>query len=294
MAYDDTHHVLAVINGDPGLPFITFIDMQYIVGATPPRTSVADPTGQGDLHCLPIDHESRLWALPCNLQCSNRLPTLTLESPRAFGYPLQGTGTGIPGTGTDGGGNPAPSPVLDPGVGGSFNPPRCIIGQIYYDGAGGSASGGLGLTSGVPVDTVGNTFPCPDPSNPHVFSGVSGSAAADGPAGLIGIGTTPMGVSYTIPCHHGPIISYNTGAFCSQTPPFSDSSCSGAIAPAGLGGMTFDPNSGLWLLTNENSVATTQIGSLDAYSNYRQWAGRGKQFSDVRLYAYRHLTGPWR
>jgi hypothetical protein len=27
--------------------------------------------------------------------------------------------------------------------------------------------------------------------------------------------------------------------------------------------MTYDPNSGNWLLTNENSVATTQIGSLD-------------------------------
>ncbi|MFZ0318576.1 MAG: hypothetical protein WAL56_05570 [Candidatus Sulfotelmatobacter sp.] len=263
MAYDDTHHVLAVINGDPGLPFITFIDMQYIVGATPPRTSVADPTGQGDLHCLPIDMNLAYGPYPATYSAATATYTYAGVA-GAFGYPLQGTGTGIPGTGTDGGGNPAPSPVLDPGVGGSFNPPRCILGQIYYDGAGGSASGGLGLTSGVPVDTVGNTFPCPDPSNPHVFSGISGSAAADGPAGLIGIGTTPMGVSYTIPCHHGPIISYNTGAFCSQTPPFSDSSCSGAIAPAGLGGMTFDPNSGLWLLTNENSVATTQIGSLDA------------------------------
>ena len=27
--------------------------------------------------------------------------------------------------------------------------------------------------------------------------------------------------------------------------------------------MTYDPNSGNWLLTNENSVATTQIGSID-------------------------------
>ena len=36
-----------------------------------------------------------------------------------------------------------PSPTLDPGnAGTSFNPPSCIIGQIYYDGAGGIASGG--------------------------------------------------------------------------------------------------------------------------------------------------------
>ena len=64
----DTHHVLAVINGDPGLPFITFIDMQYIVGATPPRTSPADPIGQGDLHCLPIDHEAGLRSVSRRIQ----------------------------------------------------------------------------------------------------------------------------------------------------------------------------------------------------------------------------------
>ncbi len=31
MSYDNAHQVLAVINGDPGLPFITFIDMSHIV-----------------------------------------------------------------------------------------------------------------------------------------------------------------------------------------------------------------------------------------------------------------------
>jgi len=122
-----------------------------------------------------------------------------------------------------------------------------------------------------------NTFACPDPSNPHVFSGVSGSAAADGPAGLPGIGTTPMGVSYTIPCHHGPIISYKHGAFCSQTPPFSDSSCSGAIAPAGLGGMTYDPNSGYWLLTNENSSLPRKSAALMQFK-LPPMAGSGEQF----------------
>ncbi|MFZ0199834.1 MAG: hypothetical protein WB523_12785 [Candidatus Sulfotelmatobacter sp.] len=269
MAYDDTHHVLAVINGDPGLPFITFIDMQYIVGATPPRTSPADPTGQGDLHCLPIDQALAYGPYPVGFSPAFNATTGTFGSypypgvgPGVFGYPLQGTGTGIVGTGTGPDGNPLPSPALDPSVGGSFNPPRCIIGQIYYDGVGGAAAG-VGLTSSIPVDTLGGAAPCPDPSNPHVFSGVSGSAAADGPAGLPGIGTTPMGVSYTIPCHHGPIISYANGAFCSQTPPFADPTCTGAIAPAGLGAMTYDPNTGNWLLTNENSVATTQIGSLD-------------------------------
>ena len=249
MAYDDTHHVLAVINGDPGLPFVTFIDMSHIVTKT------------GTLqqqHCLPIDSTLAYGPYPAGFTVANSSYTYLGAGP--YAYPLQGSGTGIAGTGVDGGGNPLPSPDLDPGIGGSFNPPSCIIGQIYYDGAGGSASGGTGLTSSVPVDTLGGTFPCPDPSNPHVFSGVSGSAA-DVAAGLLGVGTTPSGTAYTIPCHHGPILNYTTGAFCSQTAPVS--ACSGAIAPAGLGGMIYDPNSDKWLQANENSIGTTNIGSVD-------------------------------
>ena len=235
MAYDPTHQVLSVINGDPGLPFVTFIDMSHIVNKT--------GTAQQQ-HCLPIDQTLAYGPYP---------PGYAAGAYLGAPYPLQGSGTGVP-----------PSLQLDPGVGGSFNPPSCIIGQIYYDGAGGP---GAGLTSSTPVDTVGNTFPCPDPSNPHVFSGVSGSVADTVPAlGLIGIGTTPSGTAYTIPCHHASILNYSSsalplGAFCNQANP--QTGCAGAIAPAGLGGMTYDPNSGYWLLTNENSIAVTNIGNVD-------------------------------
>ncbi|MHB8215846.1 MAG: YncE family protein [Candidatus Sulfotelmatobacter sp.] len=229
MSYDNVHQVLAVINGDPGLPFITFIDMSHIVNKT---GTLAQQ------HCLPIDATSAYGPYPVGFDPAT--------------YPLQGSGTGIP----------QPSPTLDPGVGGtSFNPPSCIIGQIYYDGAGGAASGGVGLDATVPVDNVGVTFPCPDPSNPHVFSGVSGSAAADGPLGLPGIGVTPSGASYTIPCHHGPLVDQTTGAFCSQTAP--SGSCAGAIAPAGLGGMVWNSNTGHLLQTNGNSIGITNIGNVD-------------------------------
>jgi hypothetical protein len=231
MAYDPIHQVLAVANGDPGLPFVTFIDMSHIVNKT------------GTLqqqHCLPIDSTLAYGPYPP--------PALPGASP----YPFEGTGTGIP----------QPSLLLDPGVAGtSFNPPSCIIGQIYYDGAGGAASGGVGLNSGVPVDNVGVTFPCPDPSNPHVFSGVSGSAAADGPLGLPGFGTTPSGASYTIPCHHGPIIDQTLGTFCSQTAPGGN--CAGAIAPAGLGGSVWNSNTGHLLQSNGNSIGITNIGNID-------------------------------
>ena len=253
MAYDPTHQVLSVINGDPGLPFVTFIDMSHIVSKT---GTVAQQ------HCLPIDSTLAYGPYPVGFSAATGTYPYPSVAPGVFGYPLQGTGTGIIGTGTGGNGQVYPSPALDPGVGGSFNPPSCIIGQIYYDGAGGP---GAGLTPGTPVDTVGNAFPCPDPSNPHVFSGVSGSAA-DVAAGLVGIGTTPSGTAYTIPCHHAAVLNYSSsalplGAFCNQTSP--QTGCAGAIAPAGLGGMTYDPNSGYWLLTNENSIGVTNIGSVD-------------------------------
>jgi len=235
MAYDPTHQVLAVINGDPGLPFVTFIDMSHIVN------KAGTPAQQ---HCLPLDSTLAYGPYEQGFVLANY--------GTGAGYPFQGSGSAIP----------QPSPVLDPGVAGtSFNPPSCIIGQIYYDGAGGTASGGVGLNAGTPVDTVGATFPCPDPSNPHIFSGVSGSAAADGPLGLPGIGITPTGTLYTIPCHHGPIIDQTLGTFCSQAAPGSN--CAGAIAPAGLGGMVWNSNTGHLLQTNGNCNPVLNIGCID-------------------------------
>jgi len=236
MAYDNTHQVLAIIDGDPGLPFVTFIDMSHIVSKT------------GTLqqqHCLPIDPTLAYGPYAT-------APTFTLGNyGTAAGYPFQGSGTGIP----------QPSTFLSPQVAGtSFNPPSCVVGQIYYDGAGGTASGGLGLNAATPVDTVGNTFACPNPSNPQVFSGVSGSVA-DAAAGFPGMGVLPAGGTYTIPCHHGPILDQALGTFCSQTAP--GTTCAGAIAPAGLGGMAWNPNTGHLLLANENSIGITNIGSID-------------------------------
>lgn len=227
MAYDPAHQVLAVINGDPGFPFVTFIDMSKIVARTG--------------NCLPVDPTLAYGPYPVGYTAAT--------------YPLQGTGTAIP----------VPSPTLDPGIAGtSFNPPSCIIGQVYYDGAGGP---GAGLNSGVPVDINGGGFPCPDPSNPHVFSGVSGGAA-NGIAGLPGLaGITPAGTAYTIPCHHGPILNYSSassplGSFCNQANP--GAGCVGAIAPAGLGGMAWNSNTGMLLQTNENCIATaTNVGCVD-------------------------------
>ena len=217
MAYDPVHQVLAVGNGDPGLPFVTLIDVSNIVNKT---GTLAQQ------HCLPIDANSAFGPYPP--------PPLT-------NYPSQGF---------------LSNPVT-PAPGASFNPPSCIIGQIYYDGAGGSASGGLGLNPNVPVDTVGGTFPCPDPSNPQTFGGVSGSVNS----GIPGVGVTPSGANYTIPCHHGPILDAALGTFCNQASP--GGTCTGAISPAGLGGMVWNPNTGHLLLTNANSIGVTSVGAVD-------------------------------
>jgi len=192
LSYDPKDQILAVINGDPGLPFITFIDVSGVVA----RTS----------NCLPID------------------PT-TPYGPPALGNP--------PGNGSS----------TTPSIGPAFNPPSCILGQIYYDGV-------FPVNNTTLVDTTGGG--CPDPSNPGVLSGVSGT------------GTTPGGKAYTIPCHHGPIIDIATGIYDPTcNPGATGAACIAAISPAGLGGHAWDPNTGYFLLTNENSTTVTNVGSVD-------------------------------
>ena len=225
------HQVLAIINGDPGLPFVTFFDLTHILAKNPADSLQLQ-------HCLPIDSAYPYGPYPAGF---------TLAGYNAGDYPYQATS----------------QTVVSPAPGASFNPPSCVVGQIYYDGAGGTASAGIGLNvpTPVPVDNVGGTFPCPDPSNPQTFSGVSGSAAAS----LVpGIGITPVsGTLYTIPCHHGPILDYTSGAFTTANQTAPCGTCAGAIAPAGLGGMTWNPNTGHLLLANENAIAVTNIGTID-------------------------------
>lgn len=156
-----------------------------------------------------------------------------------YGPPLVGTGQG----------NAAPA-------GGPINPPSCILGQIYYDGA-------VQNDSTVVIDDGGLNGPagfiCPDPSTTSL-SGVTGHGA----------GVNILGPDR--PCHHGPMLDPNTGAFCpsqgtSSTPPTPG--CVGAVAIAGIGGSAFNPNSGRFLVTNSNSIAANSngtsltIGSVD-------------------------------
>ena len=196
ISYDPVDQILAIINGDPGLPFITFIDMSGVNA----RTS----------NCLPFDPVT------------------------PYGPAISGNGSGTSNT---------PSPLSA-----GFNPPTCILGQIYYDGVPPS-------TTPVVVDNVNGL--CPDPSNPTTISGVSG------------IGTTPAagtpgsGTAYIIPCQHGPMLDNNTGSFALCNPPQPTATCVGAIGPAGLGAHIWDPTTGFFLLTNGNSTGAIYVGSID-------------------------------
>lgn len=145
-----------------------------------------------------------------------------------YGPPLVGNGQG----------NTAPAA-------GPINPPTCIIGQIYYDGAAAN-------NSGVVIDDSGPNagFPCPDPST-TALSGMTGHGA----------GVNILGPDR--PCHHGPMLNAADGTFCANqsAPP---SSCFGAVAIAGVGGSAFNPNTGRFLVTNSNSdAANLTIGSVD-------------------------------
>ena len=192
ISYDPVDQILAIINGDPGLPFITFIDVSGVVA----RTS----------NCLPADPVT------------------------PYGPAISGNGSGT---------------SITPSTTGGFNPPTCILGQIYYDGV---------PPSSTPVVVDGT---CPDPSNPTTLTGVSG--IGNTPAA----GTPKSGTAYIIPCQHGPLLDNNTGSFALCNPPQPGANCVPAVAPAGLGAHAWDPTTGYFLLTNSNSTGNITVGSVD-------------------------------
>jgi hypothetical protein len=211
-----------VINGDPGLPFVTIVD----------ATGIVTRTGtDAQQHCLPYS------------QVANTAATDPFSP---------GISTYIPSPGV------APITTTFPA-----NFSSCILGQIYYDGA-------IPIDNTVLVDE-GNGFACPDPSlqffgpapgvaGPNVPSGASGDAAGFNPA---------------VACHHAPILrnsapgTSTNGGFCATTASFPDCNF-GAIAPAGLGGMLFQPSTGLFLLTNGNSTPDITVGSIDVIDPLHQ------------------------
>lgn len=211
------HTLLLVANGDPGFPFVTIVDVTHIVNPTGTVASF------GDDHCLP---------LPPNDQ-------------RPYGPPLD------PSNVVASGPSPNTSTTLATGA---INPGRCILGQIYYDGA---AANNVTVNIDDVGPNGGGNFPCPDPSTP-ALSGVSGH----------GGGVNVLGPD--IPCHHGPQlittiapIPADQTAYCANqsAPP---GTCFGAVAIAGIGGSAFNSKTGRFLVTNASASATDlTYGTVD-------------------------------
>jgi hypothetical protein len=212
-----SRYLFAVINGDPGLPFVTIVD----------ATAIVTRTGtDAQQHCLPYSQ---------------------VTDPTATDPFSPGISTYVSGPG----GNSITTLF-------AANYASCILGQIYYDGAPQNNN-----TNSV-IDDIGengaNGFVCPDPSL-QFFSSTPGVAGASVPSGASG---HAAGFNPDVACHHGPILDINTGNYDATCDPIaSPTVCTGAIAPAGLGGMLFQPSTGFFLLTNGNSTANITVGSID-------------------------------
>jgi hypothetical protein len=124
----------------------------------------------------------------------------------------------------------------------------CVLGQIYYDGA---PVNNIGVVVDDGNNGVGDKnagFPCPDPSLQFAdFNFVPSGASGRG----VGLGGA------NVPCHHAALVP--TGGT--------------EIAPAGLGGMVFNPNTGHFLLTNGNASSDITYGTVDEIDPFHTFPG---------------------
>jgi hypothetical protein len=152
MSYDPQRQILMVANGDPGFPFVTFIDVSAVVN----RTGTGRWTGS-DPHCLPVRPTQPYG--PTNFPTCimgqvyydgapvNR-STVSVDDQTAAGFPCPDPSTtapsGVSGTGTGPGGRNIPchhGPILT--TAGAFcnqvSPAANCSGAIAAAGIGGSA-----------------------------------------------------------------------------------------------------------------------------------------------------------
>jgi hypothetical protein len=247
-AQGNPHDLLMVINGDPGLPFTTIFDITGILHqqAEGPTTT---PAVFRSNHCLPVSFGPAGPYTPVGV---------AVQAPFSPGGGNQSAiGTGAPN---------------NPNANFTKNYSSCILGQIYYDGAPQN-------NQSVVVDDIGNNgpssppegaaaFPCPDPSLEFFLPpGGTRVAVPSGQSGHASFGGFVSVGDVDVPCHHGPILDINTGVYDPTCDPTKTPAvCTGAIAPAGLGGMVWDPlipPNGAFLLTNGNSTGNVATGSVD-------------------------------
>jgi len=164
----------------------------------------------------------------------------------------------------------SPGPTAGAGAGPAGLPPAnystCVLGQIYYDFATQNDISTFIDDQGANAAS-GNT--CPNVQEFFIAStGAGGNVNGVGPAVPSGASGHAKGFNPDIPCHHGPMLTFDPtkpgvgGQFCAPgagTP----AGCVGSGAPAGLGGLAFMPQNGTFLATNGNSTPDLTVGSVD-------------------------------
>jgi hypothetical protein len=141
--------------------------------------------------------------------------------------------------------SPGPGPAGGANVPGAvLNMPQCMMGQLYFDGLSNSPDDASG--AGVPADFQYNDLgtgpevgglPCPDAS--VFFNNNPGTPEPSGNMGGPSVVLTADGSPVTTPCFHMP------------------------VAPAGLGGSTWNPNTGHFLTVNPNNSPDPHFGEVD-------------------------------
>jgi len=119
----------------------------------------------------------------------------------------------------------------------------CVLGQIYYDG-----SPQNNINTVIDDGGMNTGITCPNPSLQFAdFTPVPSGASGHG----VGVGGAD------VPCHRAAL----TPAGITE------------IAPAGLGGMVFNPNTGHFLLTNGNASSDITYGTVDEIDPFHTFPG---------------------
>jgi len=227
-----SHYLVAIINGDPGLPFVSIIDATGIV------TRSANPTAA---HCLPYATQAPFSpGNPAGTGATGPFTTFPANYSTCVLGQIYYDGANQNDTTSfidDGGNN---GPVGGPNISAFACPDPSL--QFFGTASGLIAAPG---TNGLP----------------WVPSGASGHAAGGGSLNPdIACHHGPMLKASTATVPGGQLCAAQVGPANTFMPP---PGCVGAISPAGLGGMIYYPPTHTFLLTNGNATGDITVGSVD-------------------------------
>ncbi|HXY98065.1 MAG TPA: hypothetical protein VEH00_13965 [Steroidobacteraceae bacterium] len=220
------HYLVAIINGDPGLPFVTIIDVTGVVTRS---------ANEVQAHCLSYADQAGFAGAGNQAPFSPGGPFST--------FPANYSTCVVGQIYYDGANqNDITSFIDDGGANGPVGNPAfpCPDPSLQFD----SAGPGIAPVPGVP--------------GPAVPSGASGHAAG-APS------NNPDIACHHGPQVTATTSTQAGGVFCATqaTATGPAAGCVGAISPAGLGAMAYYPPTHTFLLTNANTTSDITVGSVD-------------------------------